>query len=92
VIAHALPNAAIPMITIIGLMIGGLVAGAVVIESVFSWPGIGRLLVAAVASRDLPVVQTILLLVAACMVTANFIVDLAYGWVDPRVRTARKSE
>ena len=92
VIAHALPNAAIPMITIIGLMIGGLVAGAVVIESVFSWPGIGRLLVAAVASRDLPVVQTILLLVAACMVTANFIVDLAYGWVDPRVRTARNSE
>jgi peptide/nickel transport system permease protein len=92
VMAHALPNAAIPMITIIGLMIGGLVAGAVVIESVFSWPGIGRLLVAAVASRDLPVVQTILLLVAACMVTANFIVDLAYGWVDPRVRTARNSE
>jgi peptide/nickel transport system permease protein len=92
VVSHALPNAAIPMITIIGLMIGSLVAGAVVVESVFSWPGIGRLLVGAVASRDLPVVQTILLLVAACMVSANFIVDLAYGWVDPRVRTARKSE
>jgi peptide/nickel transport system permease protein len=92
VVSHALPNAAIPMITIIGLMIGSLVAGAVVVESVFSWPGIGRLLVGAVASRDLPVVQTILLLVAACMVSANFIVDLAYGWIDPRVRTARKSE
>jgi peptide/nickel transport system permease protein len=92
VVSHALPNAAIPMITIIGLMIGSLVAGAVVVESVFSWPGIGRLLVGAVASRDLPVVQTILLLVAACMVSANFIVDLVYGWVDPRVRTARKSE
>jgi peptide/nickel transport system permease protein len=92
VVGHALPNAAIPMITIIGLMIGSLVAGAVVVESVFSWPGIGRLLVSAVGSRDLPVVQTILLLVAACMVSANFIVDLAYGWVDPRVRTARKSE
>jgi peptide/nickel transport system permease protein len=64
------------------------VTGAVVVESVFSWPGIGRLLVVAVANRDLAVVQVILLLVATTMVTANFIVDLLYGWLDPRLRAA----
>ena len=83
---HALPNAAIPTVTIIGFMIGSLIAGAVVVESVFSWPGVGRLLVVAVANRDLAVVQCILLLVAATMVTANFIVDLLYGLLDPRLR------
>jgi hypothetical protein len=72
---HALPNAAIPTTTIIGFMVGTLIAGAVVVESVFAWPGIGRLLVVSVANRDLAVVQTILLFVAATMVTANIIVD-----------------
>ena len=67
-------------------MVGTLIAGAVVVESVFSWPGVGRLLVVAVANRDLAVVQCILLLVAATMVTANLIVDLLYGWLDPRLR------
>lgn len=84
---HALPNAAIPTVTIIGFMLGSLIAGAVVVESVFSWPGIGRLLVVAVANRDLAIVQTILLLVASTMVCANLLVDLAYGWIDPRLRT-----
>ncbi len=83
---HALPNAAIPTVTIIGFMVGSLIAGAVVVESVFSWPGVGRLLVVAVANRDLAVVQCILLLVAATMVTANFVVDLLYGALDPRLR------
>jgi peptide/nickel transport system permease protein len=69
VLSHALPNAAIPTVTIIGFMVGTLIAGAVVVESVFSWPGVGRLLVVAVANRDLAVVQCILLLVAATMVT-----------------------
>lgn len=86
---HALPNAAIPTVTIIGFMVGSLVAGAVVVESVFSWPGVGRLLVVAVSNRDLAIVQTILLLVAMTMVCANLIVDLLYGWIDPRLRTAR---
>ncbi len=86
VTSHALPNAAIPTVTIVGFMVGSLIAGAVVVESVFSWPGIGRLLVVAVANRDLAVVQVILLLVAATMVTANFIVDMLYGWIDPRLR------
>ena len=85
---HALPNAAIPTVTVIGFMVGTLIAGAVVVESVFSWPGVGRMLVVAVANRDLAVVQCILLLVAACMVTANFTVDLLYGWIDPRLRTS----
>ena len=86
---HALPNAAIPTVTIVGFMVGSLLAGAVVVESVFSWPGVGRLLVVAVSNRDLAVVQTILLLVACTMVTANLVVDLLYGVLDPRLRVAR---
>jgi len=86
---HALPNAAIPTVTIVGFMVGSLIAGAVVVESVFSWPGVGRLLVVAVSNRDLAVVQCILLLVAATMVLANLAVDLAYGLLDPRLRAAR---
>lgn len=88
VIRHALPNAAIPTVTVIGLMVGSIVAGAVVVESVFSWPGIGRLLVVSVSSRDLPVVQAILILMASCMIAANLIVDLLYGLLDPRIRHA----
>ncbi len=84
---HALPNAAIPTVTIVGFMVGSLLAGAVVVESVFSWPGVGRLLVIAVSNRDLAVVQTILLLVAATMVSANLVVDLLYGLLDPRLRS-----
>ncbi len=86
---HALPNAAIPTVTIVGFMVGSLVAGAVVVESVFSWPGVGRLLVVSVANRDLAVVQTILIFIAACMVTSNLLVDFLYGWIDPRLRTRR---
>ncbi|SJZ85366.1 peptide/nickel transport system permease protein [Enhydrobacter aerosaccus] len=85
---HALPNAAIPTVTIVGFMVGSLVAGAVVVESVFAWPGIGRLLVSSVANRDLAVVQALLMVIAAWMVMANLAVDLAYGWLDPRVRSA----
>jgi peptide/nickel transport system permease protein len=90
VTGHALPNAAIPTVTIIGFMVGTLIAGAVVVESVFSWPGVGRLLVVAVSNRDLAVVQCILLLVAATMVVANLVVDLLYGLLDPRLRAAPK--
>jgi peptide/nickel transport system permease protein len=86
VTGHALPNAAIPTVTIVGFMVGTLIAGAVVVESVFSWPGVGRLLVVAVANRDLAVVQCILLLVAATMVVSNLVVDFLYGFLDPRLR------
>ena len=84
--AHALPNAAIPVVTIAGFMVGGLLAGAVVIESVFSWPGLGRLMVISVGARDLSVVQCILLLVSTTMVLSNLTVDLLYGYLDPRMR------
>jgi len=84
--SHALPNAAIPIVTIVGFMVGSLIAGAVVVESIFSWPGIGRLLVVSVTNRDLAVVQCILLVIAAVMVVSNLIVDLLYGWLDPRLR------
>jgi peptide/nickel transport system permease protein len=86
---HALPNAAIPTVTIVGFMVGSLIAGAVVVESVFAWPGVGRLLVSAVANRDLAVVQAILLVIAVSMVAANLVVDIAYGWLDPRLRRGR---
>jgi len=86
---HALPNAAVPVVTIVGFMVGSLIAGAVVVESVFSWPGVGRLMVVAVANRDLAVVQCILLLVASTMVASNLVVDLLYGVLDPRLRTVR---
>jgi peptide/nickel transport system permease protein len=83
---HALPNAAIPLVTMIGFMVGGLLAGAVVTESVFSWPGLGRLMVTSVGARDLAVVQCILLLVSLTMVASNLTVDLVYGLIDPRLR------
>ncbi|KRB58398.1 ABC transporter permease [Rhizobium sp. Root708] len=84
--SHALPNAAVPIVTIVGFMVGSLIAGAVVVESIFSWPGIGRLLIVSVSNRDLAVVQCILLIIAATMVISNLIVDLLYGWLDPRLR------
>lgn len=87
VIKHAFPNAAIPILTIIGFMIGNLIAGTVLVESVFSWPGLGSLLVASVLSRDLAVVQCILLFVAGAMVLSNVLVDLLYGLLDPRLRS-----
>ena len=91
VLDHAMPNAAIPTLTVIGFMVGSLIAGAVVVESVFSWPGVGRLLVTSVANRDLAVVQSLLLLVASTMVTANLLVDALYGWIDPRVRSSQEA-
>ncbi|MDX0484508.1 ABC transporter permease subunit [Sinorhizobium medicae] len=85
--SHALPNAAVPIVTIVGFMVGSLIAGAVVVESIFSWPGIGRLLIVSVSNRDLAVVQCILLIIAAAMGMSNLVVDLLYGWLDPRLRS-----
>lgn len=82
---HALPNAAIPVVTVIGLRLGALVGGATVVETVFGYPGIGSLLVNSVAQRDLAVVQGVVLLIAFTMVVTNLIIDLAYGWLDPRI-------
>lgn len=85
---HALPNAATPIVTILGFRLGDLIAGSVVTESVFAWPGVGRLLVVSVGARDLAIVQTILIFVATTMVVANLCVDLLYGWLDPRIRVS----
>ena len=85
---HAFRNALIPIITVTGLMLGSLLAGAVLTETVFSWPGIGRWLVQAVLSRDYPVLQGGVLLIAFIIVVLNLLVDLLYLRVDPRIRTS----
>ena len=89
VLWHALPNAAIPIITIIGLKLGDLVAGSIIVETVFAVPGVGRLLVNAVTSRDFALVQAILVMVAVTMILANLAVDAIYTLIDPRMRSAR---
>jgi peptide/nickel transport system permease protein len=83
---HALPNAFAPVLTVLGLMLGSLLGGAVVIETVFTLPGLGRFLVDGIYARDYPVVQGTLLLVAAIYVLTNLLVDLLYPLFDPRVR------
>lgn len=83
---HVLRNAAIPVITLIGLLVGGAVAGAVIVETVFAWPGMGRLAANAVFRRDYPVIQLIVLIIATTVVFANFLVDILYGVLDPRIR------
>jgi len=83
---HALRNALLPVITLLGLQLGALLAGAVITEAVFSWPGIGQLIIEAIQGRDYPVVQACVLLIAVTYVLVNTLTDLAYGWFDPRVR------
>lgn len=83
---HALRNAMIPVITTIGLQIGVLMAGAILTETIFSWPGIGKWLVDSISRRDYPVVQSGLLLIAAIVMIVNLIVDLTYGLINPRIR------
>lgn len=84
---HALRNCAIPLITYIGLQFGNLMGGIVVVERVFNWPGLGTLAFDAVAGRDYPVLQGTVTVLAAIIVLVNLLVDLAYGLVDPRIRT-----
>ncbi len=86
VFRHALRNAAIPVLTVIGLQIGALLGGAVITESVFAWPGMGKLIVDAIFFRDFPVVQTVLILSATVFVVINLAVDLLYTVIDPRIR------
>ena len=86
VLRHALRNAAIPVLTVIGLQIGALLGGAVITESVFAWPGMGKLIVDAIFFRDFPVVQTVLILSATVFVGINLLVDLLYTIIDPRIR------
>ncbi|RMC33908.1 ABC transporter permease subunit [Paracoccus alkanivorans] len=83
---HALRNAMIPVVTTIGLQIGVLMAGAILTETIFSWPGIGKWMVDAISSRDYPVVQSGLLLIAILVMVVNLLVDLTYGLINPRIR------
>jgi peptide/nickel transport system permease protein len=83
---HALRNALVPIVTVAGLQLGQLMAGSIVLESVFALPGLGRLALGAITARDLPVVQGVALFVASVIVLINFAVDVAYGLLDPRIR------
>src|SRR5690606_3607952 len=83
---HALRNALIPVITIVGLQLGGLLSGAVITEQIFNWPGIGRLAIETIFARDYPVVQAVTLVTSVAVVFLNLIVDLSYVWIDPRIR------
>ena len=82
---HALKNAFLPVITIIGLQTGSLLAGAILTETIFSWPGIGKWVYDAILGRDYPIVQSGTLLIAAIFVIANLLVDLSYAFLDPRI-------
>jgi len=86
VIRHALRNSLIPVVTGVGMQIGTILGGTVVVETVFTWPGMGMLLVTAAKQRDFPTVQFGILLVAACVTIVNILVDISYGWLDPRIR------
>jgi peptide/nickel transport system permease protein len=86
ILKHALRNALIPVITVMGLQFGALLSGAIITENVFSWPGIGTLLINAIAARDYPLVQGCILFITLSYVLVNLMTDLIYGWVDPRIR------
>lgn len=84
--AHALRNMLIPVVTVVGLQLGHLLGGAVIVETVFGWPGAGRLLVTAIGNRDYPLIQAAILLVTAGFISINLLVDLSYAYLDPRIR------
>lgn len=86
VVRHALPNVLIPFITVLGLEFGFLLSGVVVVETVFSWPGIGRLVFTAINQRDIPVVQVAVTLFSIIFIVLNLLTDLLYAQFDPRVR------
>lgn len=91
VLVHALRNAAIPVLTVLGWVLGRLFEGAVIIELIFAWPGLGRLTYEAISQRDYPMVQATVLLAGAIYVLVNLLVDVSYSYVDPRVRLGRAS-
>jgi ABC-type dipeptide/oligopeptide/nickel transport system permease component len=86
VVVHALRNSLIPVVTILGLQLGAVLTGSIITETIFSWPGVGRLLIQSINFRDYPMVQGCILLIAVTYVTMNLLTDLMYGWLDPRIR------
>ena len=84
-LGHALKNAAIPVVTVVGLQVGALLGGAIITESVFSYPGMGLLAIQAIRNRDYPIVQAFVVCTALVLLTINLLVDLLYTWLDPRI-------
>jgi ABC-type dipeptide/oligopeptide/nickel transport system permease component len=90
-LAHVMRNALVPVVTVLGLQFGRLLGGSVIVESVFGWPGVGRLLLDSIATRDYAVIQAGLLLLVLVFVTVNLITDLLCGYIDPRIRLAQRA-
>ncbi|MEO8481763.1 MAG: nickel ABC transporter permease [Acidobacteriota bacterium] len=86
VVAHAFRNSLIPVVTILGLQLGAVLTGTIITETIFAWPGVGRLLIQAINFRDYPLVQGCILLISVTYVTMNLLVDVVYAWLDPRIR------
>jgi ABC-type dipeptide/oligopeptide/nickel transport system permease component len=86
VLVHAFRNSLIPIVTVLGLQVGAVLTGAVITETIFAWPGVGRLLIQSISFRDYPLVQGCVLLIATTYVAVNLLVDVVYGWLDPRIR------
>ncbi len=91
VVRHALRNALVPVVTVLGLQFGRLLGGAVIIESVFAWPGVGRMILDAIGNRDYLVVQAALLLLVIMYILVNLVTDIAYGFLDPRIRVGGRA-
>ena len=87
IMRHVLPNASIPIITVVGIQVAGLLGGTVIIEQIFSMPGVGRYVYESISNRDYPVVQSVTLVIAAIFVLVSLVVDILYAIVDPRLRT-----
>jgi len=86
ILRHAFRNSLIPIVTVLGLQLGSVLTGAVITETIFAWPGVGRLLIQSISARDYPAVQGCVLLIAFTYVSTNLLVDVAYGFLDPRIR------
>jgi peptide/nickel transport system permease protein/oligopeptide transport system permease protein len=86
ILRHAFRNSLIPIVTVMGLQFGVVLTGAVITETIFAWPGVGRLLIQSISARDYPTVQGCILLIAVTYVSMNLLVDLVYGFLDPRIR------
>ena len=89
VLKHAFRNSLIPIVTVLGLQVGGVLTGAVITETIFAWPGVGRLLIQSIGFRDYPLVQGCILLIAVTYVSVNLLTDMAYAFLDPRIRLSR---
>jgi ABC-type dipeptide/oligopeptide/nickel transport system permease component len=86
IFVHAMKNALIPVVTILGLQFGSLLTGAIITEQIFSWPGLGRLLIQSISTRDYPQVQASILVIALTYIMINLLTDIIYGVIDPRIK------